>query len=73
MCLKTPSPELLEEEKQIQVTINNYIDEFKHIKFNAGAGAGKTHALKERIDCTSFGHRGTAVPQNAVTRLQQSH
>ncbi len=49
MCLKTPSPELLEEEKQIQVTINNYIDEFKHIKFNAGAGAGKTHALKESL------------------------
>ena len=29
MCLKTPKTELLEEEKQIQVTINNYIDEFK--------------------------------------------
>ena len=49
MCLKNPSAELLEEEKQIQVTINNYIDEFKHIKFNAGAGAGKTHALKESL------------------------
>ena len=49
MCLKTPSPELLEEEKQIQITINNYIDQFKHIKFNAGAGAGKTHALKESL------------------------
>ena len=49
MCLKTPKTELLEEEKQIQVTINNYIDEFKHIKFNAGAGAGKTHALKESL------------------------
>lgn len=49
MCLKTPSAELLEEEKQIQVAINNYIDEFRHIKFNAGAGAGKTHALKESL------------------------
>lgn len=49
MCLKTPSAELLEEEKQIQVTINNYIDEFNHIKFNAGAGAGKTHALKQSL------------------------
>lgn len=49
MCLKTPSPELLEEEKQIQNTINSYIDEYRHIKFNAGAGAGKTHALKESL------------------------
>jgi len=49
MCLKTPIPELLEEETRIQVTINSYIDEFKHIKFNAGAGAGKTHALKESL------------------------
>ena len=39
MCLKTPSPELLQEEKQIQITINNYIEQFKHLKFNAGAGA----------------------------------
>ena len=28
---KNPSPELLEEEKQIQVTINNHIDNFNHI------------------------------------------
>jgi DNA helicase-2/ATP-dependent DNA helicase PcrA len=49
MCLKTPSAELLEEEKQIQVTINSHIDNFSHIKFNAGAGAGKTHALKESL------------------------
>ncbi len=49
MCLKNPSAELLEEEKQIQVTINNHIDNFSHIKFNAGAGAGKTHALKESL------------------------
>lgn len=49
MCLKNTSAELLEEEKQIQVTINNHIDNFSHIKFNAGAGAGKTHALKESL------------------------
>jgi len=49
MCLKNPSAELLEEEKQIQVIINNHIDNFSHIKFNAGAGAGKTHALKESL------------------------
>lgn len=49
MCLKTPSTELLEEEKQIQVSINSYIDEFNHIKFNSGAGAGKTYALKESL------------------------
>lgn len=49
MSLKTPNLQLLEEEKEIQRTINNYIDEFKHIKFNAGAGAGKTHALKESL------------------------
>lgn len=49
MCLKNPSAELLEEEKQIQITINSHIDEFNHIKFNAGAGAGKTHALKESL------------------------
>lgn len=49
MCLKTPLPELLEEEKQIQVSINSHIDEFNHIKFNAGAGSGKTHALKESL------------------------
>lgn len=49
MCLQTPSLQLLEEEKQIQNNLNNYIDTFQHIKFNAGAGAGKTHALKESL------------------------
>lgn len=49
MCLKTLLPELLEEEKQIQIAINSHIDDFSHIKFNAGAGAGKTHALKESL------------------------
>lgn len=49
MCLKKESEELLEEEKLVQVEINNCIDEFKNIKFNAGAGAGKTHALKESL------------------------
>lgn len=49
MCLKNPSAELLEEEKQIQITINSHIDNFSHMKFDAGAGAGKTHALKESL------------------------
>lgn len=49
MCLKNPSSELLEEEKQIQITINSHIDNFSHMKFDAGAGAGKTHALKESL------------------------
>lgn len=49
MCLKNISNELVEKEAQIQDTINNYINEFKHIKFNAGAGAGKTYALIESL------------------------
>lgn len=49
MCLQRESKELLEEEKLVQVEINNCINEFKNIKFNAGAGAGKTHALKESL------------------------
>jgi DNA helicase-2/ATP-dependent DNA helicase PcrA len=49
MCLKNPSQELLETEKQVQVDINNSIDNFEHIIFNAGAGAGKTHALIESL------------------------
>lgn len=49
MCLQTPSPQLLEEEKELQNSLNIYIDTFQHIKFNAGAGAGKTHALKESL------------------------
>lgn len=49
MCLKKEAKELLKEEKLVQVEINNCIDEFKNIKFNAGAGAGKTHALKESL------------------------
>ncbi|WP_424686077.1 MAG: UvrD-helicase domain-containing protein [Halarcobacter ebronensis] len=49
MCLSIVSEELVEEEKQIQVTINQSIDDFRHIIFNAGAGAGKTYALTESL------------------------
>ncbi len=49
MCLENPSQQLLEEELEIQTEINNSIDEFKYIKFNAGAGAGKTYALIESL------------------------
>ncbi|OCL85532.1 ATP-dependent DNA helicase PcrA [Aliarcobacter thereius] len=49
MSLKNLNPQLLEEEEKIQKIINKHIDEFKHIKFNAGAGAGKTHSLKESL------------------------
>ena len=41
MCLQNPLQELLESEKQVQQDINNSIDNFEHIIFNAGAGAGK--------------------------------
>ena len=49
MCLQNPLQELLESEKQVQQDINNSIDNFEHIIFNAGAGAGKTHALIESL------------------------
>jgi DNA helicase II / ATP-dependent DNA helicase PcrA len=49
MCLKNPSNELLETEKQVQVDINSSIDAYEHLIFNAGAGAGKTHALIESL------------------------
>jgi DNA helicase-2/ATP-dependent DNA helicase PcrA len=49
MCLKNISDELVEKEIQVQKTINNHIDNLKHIKFNAGAGAGKTYALIESL------------------------
>lgn len=49
MCLQNPSQELLKAEKQVQTGINNSIDNFEHIIFNAGAGAGKTHALIESL------------------------
>ncbi|MCG3667379.1 UvrD-helicase domain-containing protein [Aliarcobacter butzleri] len=49
MCLQNPSPELLESEKQVQLDINSSIDNFENLIFNAGAGAGKTHALIESL------------------------
>ncbi len=49
MCLKNPSQDFLETEKQVQVDINSSIDNYEHIIFNAGAGAGKTHALIESL------------------------
>ncbi|MFW2600646.1 UvrD-helicase domain-containing protein [Aliarcobacter butzleri] len=49
MCLQNPSQELLESEKQVQLDINSAIDNFEHFIFNAGAGAGKTHALIESL------------------------
>lgn len=49
MCLKNPSKSLLETEKQVQIDINSSIDNYEHIIFNAGAGAGKTHALIESL------------------------
>lgn len=49
MCLSIVSTELLEEEKQIQNVLYHHIDNFSHIKFNAGAGAGKTYALIESL------------------------
>ena len=49
MCLKIPKEDLLAEELQIQKDINNSITEYKDIKFNAGAGAGKTYALIESL------------------------
>jgi len=49
MCLQNPSQELLESEKQVQFDINSAIDNCEHLIFNAGAGAGKTHALIESL------------------------
>ncbi len=49
MCLKTPIKEYLTEEKKIQAKINECIDKYEHIKFSAGAGAGKTYALKDSL------------------------
>lgn len=41
--------ERLAEEKEVQRTINNAIDENKHFVFDAGAGSGKTYALIESL------------------------
>lgn len=68
MCLKNPSQELLETEKQVQVDINNSIDNFEHIIFNAGAGAGKTHALIESLKhiIHRYGNRLKTHNQNII-------
>lgn len=47
--LKIPNKETLQKEKEIQKNIYKCIDEFKSFVFYAGAGAGKTYALKESI------------------------
>ncbi|OUR86657.1 hypothetical protein A9Q81_28170 [Gammaproteobacteria bacterium 42_54_T18] len=39
----------LAEEKEVQRTINNAIDENEHFVFDAGAGSGKTYALIESL------------------------
>lgn len=49
MSLSIISQELEEDEKNIQIDLNKAIDDFKHIIFNAGAGAGKTYALTESL------------------------
>ena len=49
MCLQSLSQELLDSEKQVQQDINSAIDNFEHLIFNAGAGAGKTYALIESL------------------------
>ena len=49
MCLGTPKQDLLVEEQEIQKVINASVDVYEHIKFNAGAGAGKTFALIESL------------------------
>ncbi|MFY9073697.1 UvrD-helicase domain-containing protein [Malaciobacter mytili] len=49
MCLRNLSQEFLTSEKQVQLNINDSIDNFEHLIFNAGAGAGKTHALIESL------------------------
>jgi DNA helicase-2/ATP-dependent DNA helicase PcrA len=47
--LKITNKETLQKEKEIQKNIYKCIDEFKSFVFYAGAGAGKTYALKESI------------------------
>ncbi|MBK2257670.1 UvrD-helicase domain-containing protein [Francisella philomiragia] len=40
---------MIEKEKKVQLDINSAIDNFHHLIFNAGAGAGKTYALIESL------------------------
>jgi len=47
--LKNPKQEAIKEEQKIQQNIYDYIDSFKSFVFYAGAGAGKTYALKEGL------------------------
>jgi DNA helicase II / ATP-dependent DNA helicase PcrA len=68
MCLQNLSQELIESEKQVQVDINSAIDNFEHLIFNAGAGAGKTHALIESLKylVQKYGDRLKTHNQNII-------
>jgi len=68
MCLQSLSQELLESEKQVQQDINSAIDNFEHLIFNAGAGAGKTYALIESLKhlIKNHGSRLKAHNQNII-------
>jgi len=47
--LSKPNQKAIEEEKSIQKKIFKYIDNYDSFLFYAGAGAGKTYALKESL------------------------
>ena len=49
MSLSTLNEEYLGQEKQIQKTIFQHIDNCEDVVFSAGAGAGKTYALIESL------------------------
>ena len=49
MSLTKISPDAINEEINIQVSINRLIDNNQNLIFNAGAGAGKTYALVESL------------------------
>lgn len=50
MAFSLLSDEAIENENAIQNEIYNAIDEYKSIKFSAGAGAGKTYALIKSLE-----------------------
>ena len=49
MSLIKISPEAIQEENNIQNSINQLINNNQSLIFNAGAGAGKTYALVESL------------------------
>lgn len=49
MSLTKISPDAMNEEINIQISINQLINDNKNLIFNAGAGAGKTYALVESL------------------------